>query len=150
MLMSYIVQNHHRYLRTSLPALKTSIHRVAFKHGERFPETIQLAELITELSEILLEHLDQEEAFVFTPGVQDLPYDELKLMIDRLNSDHDTVGRMFDRLRELTNRFTPPPEACTTHRTSYRLLREIVQDTMHHVFLENSVLFPKLLNEKLA
>jgi regulator of cell morphogenesis and NO signaling len=150
MLISYIVQNHHRFLRHSLPLLKTSILRVATKHGERFPETYTLAEIIEDLCDGLLAHLDEEEAVVFSPQVQSLSYEELKPMIDNLDSEHQHVGTLLLKLRDVSHRFTPPPEACTTHRTSYRLLREVVQDTMHHVFLENSVLFPKLLREKLG
>ncbi|MBI2794829.1 MAG: DUF542 domain-containing protein [Ignavibacteria bacterium] len=150
MLISYIVQNHHRYLRHSLPLLKSSILRVASKHGERFPETYSLAEIIEDLCEELLAHLDEEEAVVFSPQVMELRYEELKPMIDSLDTEHQHVGTVLLKLRDLTNRFTPPAEACTTHRTTYRLLREVFQDTMHHVFLENSVLFPKLLQEKLG
>jgi regulator of cell morphogenesis and NO signaling len=48
-------------------------------------------------------------------------------------------------MRELTNGFTPPPEACNTYRALFAGLAELEEDLHRHIHLENSVLFPQAL-----
>lgn len=147
MLINYIEQNHHRYLRVALPAIKSSIHRVATKHGEKYPETIAIAELIDDLDVELREHMDEEERGVFAKQGTTLDPIDVRNEIALHEADHNSVGKKLLRLKAITNGFVPPMNACTSHRASYRMIQEFVHDTMQHVFLENSLLFPKLLVE---
>lgn len=150
LLISYIVQNHHKYLRDTLPVVQRLFRRVAVKHGERFPEVYALSELFDEVANELFEHLSNEEALLYTPAMKSLTYDDLQKIISEHDEDHQSVGLKLLRLRAISNTYSPPDGSCISHRTAYRMLREVVQDTMQHVFLENSVLFPKLLRENLS
>jgi regulator of cell morphogenesis and NO signaling len=146
-LISYIVQNHHRYLREQLPALSAMMTKVVTKHGDRFPDATAIQELLGELEQELLVHLDDEEQGVFN---RDRRSDAAYMIseIRKHEEDHDDVGRKLHRLRALTNDFTPPDGACMTHRTAYARMKDMMHDTMQHVFLENALLFPKLtMNE---
>jgi len=149
LLISYIEQNHHRYLRTVLPSLQSLTARVAQKHGHRFQELHAIAELIDDLNKELLDHLEDEERGVFSAQRNRMSAETIKSEIVLHEQDHDVVGKKLMRLKTITNDFNPPIDACMSHRTSYRLIRELVHDTMQHVFLENAVLFPKLLREQL-
>lgn len=48
-------------------------------------------------------------------------------------------------MRELTNGFTPPPEACNTYRALFAALSELEEDLHRHIHLENAVLFPQAM-----
>lgn len=56
--------------------------------------------------------------------------------------EHDEAGAALARMRELTNGFTPPAEACNTYRALFAGLAELEEDLHRHIHLENSVLFP--------
>ncbi len=145
-LIAYIVQNHHRYLRMELPTLVSMMEKVVTKHGATFPDTAAILELLGELSRELLTHLEGEEAGIFNASFRkDLAF--VQREVKTHESDHDDVGRKLHRLRALTNNFTPPPGACTTHRTAYARMKDLMHDTMQHVFLENALVFPNLLNQ---
>jgi regulator of cell morphogenesis and NO signaling len=59
--------------------------------------------------------------------------------------EHDDAGGALARMRELTNGFTAPPEACNTYRALFAGLVELEEDLHRHIHLENSVLFPQAL-----
>lgn len=142
-LISYIVQNHHRFLRDQLPVLSAMMTKVVTKHGDRFPDAAAIQELLGELERELLVHLDEEEQGIFDHNRRsDAAY--MVSEIRKHEEDHDDVGRKLHRLRALTNDFTPPDGACMTHRTAYARMKDMMHDTMQHVFLENALLFPKL------
>lgn len=144
LLVRYIEQNHHAFLRQLLPTLQQQVTKVVTKHGERFPEIHAIAELVDDLAETLEVHMRDEENGVFLlvrNGDLQTGADE---EVHRHEADHEAVGRKLDQLRMLTNDFTPPEGACNTHRSVYALLDRLVTDTMQHIFLENAILFPKV------
>lgn len=141
-LTAYIENNHHQYIRATLPILKGKIETVIQKHGSRFPELKAVYELVEDLGRGLLQHIADEEKGLFSMN-SERTQKEIEDEIDRHVNEHELVGTKLMRLRSLTNNFTAPNGACTTHRMSYSLLQEFVEDTMQHVFLENEVLFPK-------
>jgi regulator of cell morphogenesis and NO signaling len=58
-------------------------------------------------------------------------------------------------MRELTNNYTPPDKACLTHKVTFAKMKELDDDLVRHIHLENNILFPKaiamekeLLNEE--
>lgn len=146
-LSQYIIENHHRYLRSVLPLACTQMAKVVSKHGEGFTESKAILQLIEELQSTLLIHLDEEETGLFaTPASASQPQD-IKTIVEKHEEDHEEVGQKLQRLRAITNDFTPPAGACTTHRAAYDTMRRIYEDTMQHVYLENAVLFPKMISD---
>ena len=60
-----------------------------------------------------------------------------------MESDHDGAGNIVKELRQLSNQFTPPVDACTTYRILYKNLELFESDLHLHVHLENNILFKK-------
>jgi regulator of cell morphogenesis and NO signaling len=56
--------------------------------------------------------------------------------------EHDDAGEALRRLRDLSNGFVPPPDACNTYRAYFDGLADLEQDLHKHIHLENAVLFP--------
>ena len=156
-LIDYIVNNHHNYVTSSLPVISNHSLKVASKHGERRPEVIRIAELFTAVKSDLEIHLQKEEKMLF-PYIKKLalavrndldleypPFGTVQNPIKVMESEHDVAGRLLDNIRELSNNYTPPPDACETYKVLYSELKEFENDLHVHVHLENNILFPKSL-----
>ena len=71
--------------------------------------------------------------------------------IQVMETEHDHAGELLYRIRELTNGYTAPADACTTFKVSLAELKEFEEDLHRHVHLENNLLFPlaeKMLSQQ--
>jgi regulator of cell morphogenesis and NO signaling len=59
--------------------------------------------------------------------------------------EHSQTGDEFLILREITNNYQAPDDACTTYRALYRGLKDLERDLHQHIHLENNILFPRAL-----
>lgn len=160
-LISYVQIHHHFYIRNSFATIHGHIQKVAAKHGERYPHMRTVLELFTAVIEELLPHMEKEEKILF-PRIQEIASGEnkaaivamgpgyLSTPIQMMEAEHDTSGQLMFRIRELTNDFTPPADACTTHRICLEELRSFETDLHQHVHVENNVLFPLALQKVMA
>jgi regulator of cell morphogenesis and NO signaling len=62
-----------------------------------------------------------------------------------MEREHEAVGAALRRIRELTDGYTVPAEACNTWRALWRGLGALEKDLHQHIHLENNILFPKAL-----
>jgi regulator of cell morphogenesis and NO signaling len=60
-----------------------------------------------------------------------------------MEHEHDDAAQALARLRQLTNGYTPPADACNTFRGLYFGLGELEKALHEHIHLENNVLFPR-------
>lgn len=156
-LISYILIHHHFYTKQHMPLILGHLDKVAFKHGERFTYMPKVAKLFTLLQEEMLQHMQKEERILF-PAIKELERLHLEgnsvqgsfiaQPIAVMEAEHEKAGNILAQIRELTNNFTPPEDACTTFRISLMELHEFENNLHQHVHLENNILFP--LAEKLA
>lgn len=145
-LADYIVARHHKYLRDELPRLHAMSTRVAHVHGGHTPTLVEVHEVFTGLLEELSDHMEKEERVLF-PEIHRMARGERAAMpldgpIHCMVHEHESAGQALERLRELTNDHTPPPEACNTYRALFSGLRDLEEDLHRHIHLENHVLFP--------
>jgi regulator of cell morphogenesis and NO signaling len=63
-----------------------------------------------------------------------------------MEEEHDHAGAALAEIRDLTNNFNPPADACTTYRLCYAALQAFETDLHQHVHLENNILFPKAIS----
>jgi len=63
--------------------------------------------------------------------------------IRMMEAEHRTAGDELYEVRSLSNNYTPPDDACTTYRVSFKELQQFELDLHQHVHLENNILFPK-------
>lgn len=69
----------------------------------------------------------------------------MKQAIGELVAEHDTAGDLIKEIREITNDFTPPADACGTYQLVYNRLEALEKDLFIHIHLENNVLFSRIL-----
>jgi regulator of cell morphogenesis and NO signaling len=156
-LATYIVSNHHAYVRRAIETLGAHTQKVAAVHGDRHPETRDVARHFAAVSEEMTQHMMKEERVLF-PYISGLaeaaragrpgpaaPFGTIANPIRMMEMEHQAAGDSMAAIRELSRDFTPPEDACTTYRVSYKELEEFEADLHRHVHLENNVLFPKAL-----
>ncbi len=148
-LVRHIVDEHHAYMRSELPRVREMAARVARVHGGHTPSLIALNEVFLEMEAEIEGHLAKEEEVLFPeilalcaggPGV--MPLDGPVACMMR---EHDDAGDALRRMRELSNGFVPPAEACNTYRALFAALEAMETDLHRHIHLENSVLFPQAM-----
>jgi regulator of cell morphogenesis and NO signaling len=153
-LVTHIIDKHHKYIYETGPITLQFIKRVAKVHGERYPYTIEMAEVCSNLLSELHHHMMKEEQVLF-PYIMNL----VKMETGELSTnsfrqfvsnpirvmmiEHDQAGDLLKQLQELSNNFTPPNDACTTFRAAFSNLKELDDDVILHIHLENNILFPK-------
>jgi len=62
-----------------------------------------------------------------------------------MESEHHSTSQTLLRLSELTGDYTPPPNACTSHKVTFAKLNEVANDLSRHVHLEMNILFPRAI-----
>ncbi|HIW31933.1 MAG TPA: iron-sulfur cluster repair di-iron protein [Candidatus Paenibacillus intestinavium] len=149
-LIAYIQEKYHEELERELPALTPYITKVARVHGDGHPHLLRVQEIFKTLRAELLDHTADEDKNVFPLILEFLnnPSAELKEQVRphifELEEEHENAGRLLNELRDITNNFTPPDDACGTYRTVYARLEQLEKDTFEHVHLENNVLFDRV------
>lgn len=141
---------HHNPAREAFARFDDMLPRVLAAHAQAHPEFNELAEVVRVLHEEMLDHMVREERVLFPwlrrleqPGaVHTGPPWSVQRPIDCMKHDHDSVSASIDRVRALTNRYTPPADACATVRALFELLRNFETDTRRHIHKENNILFP--------
>ncbi len=162
MTLTQVVENievHHVYLRETLPVIGELIERVVTVHGAGDDRLGETQELFGKMAADLENHMLHEEEALF-PMVRDMETDgaikptrcgeSVGGPITCMENDHENFRGELVRLRELTNNFAAPENACTTYRKTFDKLSEFTEDMVMHVHKEDKVLFPRALKAQAA
>ena len=156
-MIGYILIHHHFYVKQSMPIIEGHLEKVAAKHGDRFPNMVEVLSLFTEIRHEMTSHMQKEEMILF-PRIKELENAVLNHSQNQLGEafisgpvavmmqEHDHAGDILYRIRELTNNYEIPEGACTTFQVSLGELKEFEEDLHKHVHLENNHLFPKAIS----
>lgn len=154
-LIDYIVNNHHSYVKRMIPVLAAHTQKIASVHGKNHPELAQVAISFERVYKDLKHHMMKEEQILF-PFVKQLvnakknatkseaPYfGSVKNPIRMMEAEHQAAGDELYEIRNLTNNYLVPDDACNTYSVTMQELRDFEEDLHKHVYLENYILFPK-------
>ena len=146
-LIQHILVKYHEPLREELPRLEEMARKVHKVHGEKDPEALsELVRVCVGLKAELESHMAKEEQILFpmiTTGHGAMADGPISVM----ESEHDSAGAALRRLRELTNGYDVPAEACNTWRALWHGLEALEQALHEHIHLENNILFPRALGK---
>ncbi len=147
----HIERTHHAYVRGELPRLTDLLAKVTEHHGERDPRLHELRQVFAALRQELELHLMKEERVLF-PLVRQLEAASRKFPmhcgsvanpIRVMEHEHDDAGEALRRIRELTDDYRVPPDACNSFRALLDGLAAFEADLHRHIHKENNILFPR-------
>ncbi len=156
-LIDYIVNNHHNYVRSSIPSITDHLDKVVNAHGSRHPELLKIQKNFTEIKDELLAHMQKEEKMLFpymkniesavqhSAKINVAPFGSVNNPVKAMESEHETAGKLMSEIHSLSNNYDPPQNACGTFKVLFGELKEFEQDLHQHVHLENNILFPKAI-----
>jgi len=156
-LADYIVNMHHKYVREAIPALYEYTTKIARVHGSRHPELLEVVKHYTNVANELEAHMPKEERVLFPyikqleeakkSGVKLEPagFGSIQNPINMMEMEHESAGQNMEAIRNLTNDYEVPADACTTYRLMLDKLQEFESDLFQHIHLENNILFPKAI-----
>ena len=153
-LADYIVLTHHDFVKKEMPLIYGYLQKIAAKHGERHPEMLQVLNAFEELKADMTDHMEKEEVILFPriKLIEQYSNENSSAQINRsyiespialMEQEHENAGDILAQIRELTNDYTLPADACTTYRLSFAALQAFEIDLHQHIHLENNILFPK-------
>lgn len=157
-LVDYLINVHHSYLFKTFPDLIETVERFVNGHQAKYPFLGQLLETVYKLRDDLLPHLEHEEKIIF-PYIKQIAHayenseSYASLLVKTLRKpveammmqEQEYISDYLYILRDLTNNYTPPPNACISHKVSFLKLKELDDDLVQHLFLENEILFAKTI-----
>ena len=148
--IDHVLATHHVYLKDKLPRLSAMLAKLVERHAGRHPELRETLEVFSSMSDELDAHMAKEERILF-PMIRELANPgslpsfhcgSVGNPIGVMEREHDSAAAALARLQALTHQYTPPDDACGTHRAVLEGLAELEADTHRHIHLENHVLFP--------
>lgn len=157
-LVDYIYNVHHRYLKNALVETMEQVKRFLDDHRKKFPELEEIETIMNQFMKDIPPHMKQEEE-VFFPYIKQIHHaykhreSYARLLIRTLRKpieevmikEHNITGSALQRLRKITNNYTPPEKACITHKITFSKLKELDKDLVQHIHLESNILFPKAI-----
>ncbi|HRN57452.1 MAG TPA: DUF542 domain-containing protein [Agriterribacter sp.] len=157
-LADYIIHVHHRYLEKALAEAAAYLRHLTQKHAAQYVYLPELRDTFETFSGIITPRQQQEEEIIF-PYIRQVTRAYLNkesyagLLVRTLRKpveqvmlqEQKTVETLIRQMRELTHHYTPPKNACITHTVALLKLQELDNDTVHHIHLENDMLYPRVL-----
>jgi len=156
-LTAHIKNTHHEFTRSEITRLEPLFKKVCAKHGAGHPEVNAMRETFDGLADELAMHLMKEEMMLFpyiermeeaaiegTP-IMPPPFGTVENPVRMMMREHDSAGEALRTLRQASNGYTPPAEACMSFQALYRGLEEFEADLHQHIHLENNILFPRAI-----
>ncbi len=156
-LIQYIVENHHRYCRATIPILLDQIAHVNEAQGDVIPYLKPVMFLFQRAAHEIEQHMRKEEMILF-PYFKSLasarefsrrrplaPFVTIDGPIARMRQEHEETAQIFAKIRALLSDFTIPKGASSLHSAVITGLEAFTNDLHQHVHLENNMLFPRVL-----
>lgn len=156
-LIQHIVEKHHTFMKEELPRLEKLMNKVCAVHGESHPELLKLKTVFLELKHELDPHLLKEEQVLFPyltnleialahqSGAPRAFFGTVQNPVRMMTQEHEAAGDWLKEMREITNNYAVPAEACMSYQTLYQALADFEADLHQHIHLENNLLFPKAI-----
>ena len=154
-LIDYIIVRHHAYVREVIPHIQQHLAKVVSAHAARHPELPFVESKFSTIAADMSMHMVKEERVLFpyiralaeavSEGTQPPPdmFGTVQNPIRMMEIEHQEAGDGIEAIRELTNGYEVPADACGTYSMVLRELEAFEKDLHAHVHLENNVLFPK-------
>lgn len=156
-LADYIVRKHHTFTRDEGERITALLEKVCAAHGAHHAELLEIQKVFGSLRLELENHLLKEERMLFPyialmessinfgQPIPPAPFGSARNPVAVMVSEHDAAGEHLREIRNLSDHFAIPEDACVTYKTLYAALEGFEKDLHQHIHLENNILFPKAI-----
>ncbi len=156
-LVAHITSTHHKYTREEIARLVPLLDRVGSVHGKNHPELQSIQASFRGLADELTMHLMKEEMMLFPYIVRmeesviqkepilPPPFGSVQNPVSMMVHEHDSAGEALRSMRQASNGYAVPPDACVSYQSLYKALAEFEADLHQHIHLENNILFPRAI-----
>jgi regulator of cell morphogenesis and NO signaling len=154
-LIVHIKNTHHKYTREEIARLGPLFEKVCSVHGKNHPELLQIRGIFQGLAQELTTHMMKEDMILFPYMVRmeeatiekepiaPAPFGSVQNPVSMMEHEHDSAGNALRAMRETSNGYSAPADACVSYQTLYKALAEFEADLHRHIHLENNILFPR-------
>lgn len=143
-LIHFIVSGYHAALRTEFPELIALADEVEQEQHPLGP--LGLRAQLEAMHAAVLDHLAKEERVLF-PMILEGHGARTGGPVRVMELEHDEHLTNLARIQELTHNLTVPDDASPAWQQLYKRLAALEAALLQHIALENTVLFPRALNE---
>ncbi|QDT05025.1 Iron-sulfur cluster repair protein YtfE [Rubripirellula lacrimiformis] len=152
-LCDHIEQTHHALLKSSLPMLGDLISEIVSLHSQTHEGLRDVQLSFVAWRDEIVALMEEEEASLF-PAIRRLEVDGngspsdkdfISTMIHRVTSEHTDIGEALKMTRKAGKNASATKDGSTKISRMYGLLRWVESDVRHHVHIEESILFPRVL-----
>ena len=151
-LAAHIVSHHHAHTRTELTRLRLLLDALSETEAAAHPAVVELATHFASLEKDLLAHFQMEEKNLFpaicaaeqggpVPISLSTPEEQMQTVL----AEHQAVEELVLNIRALTEDYRLPKDGGRELRTLYLGLRDLEDDLHLHLYLENHLLYPRVL-----
>ncbi len=157
-LIDYVVNVHHQYLKKTIPETTEMLNSFVEKHHTKYKYLPELLEKFGKAAKRLQISMEKEESIIF-PYIRQISHAHenkesyaallvktlRKSFGDMIQKEEENISDIITGIRNITDHYTPPDNACVSHVVNFSMLKELDNDITQHVFLEESILFPKAI-----
>jgi len=156
-LISHITTTHHVYTREEIVRLRALLQKVCSVQGKNHPELLDIQTAFAYLSQELTAHMMKEEMVLFPyivrleeavlekEPVVPAPFGTVSNPVAMMEHEHDSAGHALRTMRDSSQGYVPPSDACVSYQTLYQALAAFEADLHQHIHLENNILFPRAI-----
>jgi regulator of cell morphogenesis and NO signaling len=154
-LIAHIQSTHHKYTKEEIARLGPLLEKVCSVHGRNHPELLEIREVFHGLAQELSAHMMKEEMVLFPyiarmeaaltrkETIARAPFGSVQNPVSMMEHEHDSAGNALRAMRQKTDGYSAPADACVSYQTLYRALAAFEADLHQHIHLENNILFPR-------
>lgn len=143
----------HNVLWKEVDRLDALSAKVVKVHGDRDPKLALIRKEFLEFAHDVSEHMITEERVLFpllrkmdAAGPAAFSHSgSVAQPIRKMVSAHAKAETTLDRIRGLSEAYSPPSHACSSYRSLFSGLERLEKDFGNHLRLENEILFPKAI-----
>ena len=141
-IVSYLLEEHHGYLRREMPLLLRLMRRVQREECNLavHSKMEELIELFKVFRHNQLQHVNQEEREIFPGLLNGLAGESLERAVQVISREHQTFRFVFERFYEMLNVIEKELMPCKSYRALRERLTSLAGRAKEHIWLEEQLL----------
>lgn len=143
LLVDLLVVRYHDAHRRELHELVDLAERVERAHADHPDAPKGLAEFLERMAGAVGDQMEKEEFLIFPMIRAANPM--VTYLIPAMQAAHDDHREALNVLAALTNNMQSPENGSSSWRALYAGLRKLSDDLVDHIYIENNILFPRLV-----